>query len=94
MAENRYELNDEELSEVSGGMREEGDLPTKGKNIICPVCEKGDGIEKKALYDPILRSVQYECKCGAKFVYYGNSVIMYEAFKKKLEEKNYFNYKF
>ena len=28
MAENRYELNDEELSEVSGGMREEGDLPT------------------------------------------------------------------
>ncbi|MCR4908330.1 MAG: hypothetical protein K5985_05810 [Lachnospiraceae bacterium] len=87
-------INDKELENVSGGVREEADIPTKGKSIVCPVCEHGDRIKKKALYDPDLGSVQYECKCGAKFVYYGNSVIMYDDFKKKLEEKDYFDYKF
>ncbi len=87
-------LNDNELEQVSGGWREEADLPTKGKDIICPKCTKGDNVKKTALYDPKLNSVQYECKCGAKFVYYGDSVIMYDDFKKTLEDKKYFDYKF
>ena len=86
-------LNDNELENVSGGFREEADLPTNGKSIVCPSCTHGDRIKKKAKYDPNLNSVQYECGCGCKFVYYGDSVIMYDVFKKTLNDKGY-DYKF
>ncbi len=87
---NSNRLDDSELEKVSGGFREESDLPTKGKNIICPKCQNDKKLLKTAKYDPMLGSVQYECGCGVKFVCYKDNVIMYDDFLDQIKGK--YNY--
>lgn len=86
-------LNDDELNGVSGGVMETADLPTKGKNIICPSCNKDNRLSKKACYDPKLGSVEYSCGCGCKFVCYGNDVLLKKDFL-DLCIKNKYDYLF
>jgi len=72
-------LDLEALDQVTGGFEEENVLlPTEGMEIICPVCKNKDkdSFAPSALYDPKIGSVEYRCKCGAKFVCYHGKVIL------------------
>ena len=69
-------LNDDELMNVAGGFVEKADVPTKGMEIKCPGCGRGDRINPQAKYDPGMNSVEYSCSCGVSFVCYENSVIL------------------
>ncbi len=85
-------LNDDELDKVSGGWRETNeDLPTYGKNIVCPFCgnDKKEKFAPNVIYDRINNSVTYFCSCKKSFVVFGEkgenvtTPDMLNGFKKK-----------
>ena len=68
----------DELDNVQGGFSEANKgLPTKGMDIVCPECHSrsADSFSDNALYDDKIGSVEYQCKCGCRFICYGGQVI-------------------
>ncbi len=77
-------LNDDELNNISGGVREDNpDLPTWGYDIHCPDCKitgRKEEIDRHVFYDPQMDSVEYRCKtCNTKFICYKKNVILKDA---------------
>jgi len=64
-------LSMDDLEKATGGFNEQNKvLPTFGMNIVCPKCKSTyvDSFSSGALYDPKLKTVEYQCKCGCQFV--------------------------
>ena len=82
-------LNDDDLMNVAGGFTEQADIPTKGMEIRCPICKKGNTIKPEARWDPKMGSVEYACNCGTIFVCYGKEVILKERWIEMCKSKGY-----
>ena len=88
-------IDESKLESVSGGYKETHDVPSKGKNIVCPRCNASevDSFCRKLFQDDNLQSVEYHCQCGCKFVYYRGMFLLKEDFISKCDEKG-INYRY
>lgn len=83
-------IDDFELDSVNGGFAEENrGLPTAGMNIVCPKCgsKQATSFQSNVLYEPKLGSVEYQCKCGCRFVCYKGKVILRKNWDELCERK-------
>ena len=87
-------IDESKLESVSGGYQETHDVPSKGKNIVCPKCNSDARLLKTiTLSDDYLDTVEYHCGCGCKFVYREDNFILKEDFISKCDEKG-INYRY
>ena len=82
-------IDESKLESVSGGYMETQEGASKGKDIVCPRCNASekDSFCPKPFQDDSLQSVEYHCKCGCKFVYYGGMFLLKEDFISMCDEK-------
>ena len=85
-------LSDDELDGVSGGFTETNKgLSTFGYNIKCPSCGStaGSNFEAGAWQDKKMKSVEYHCLCGCKFICYDGYVIQKDRWVNLCNQKGY-----
>ena len=85
-------LSDDELDDISGGFTETNKgLATFGYNIKCPNCgaTAATAFEAGAWQDKKMKSVEYHCGCGCKFVCYDGYVIKKDRWVNLCNQKGY-----
>ncbi len=86
-------LADDELDSVASGFREDADIPSKGYEIMCPMCHASgvDDIktEVKVWHDGDIATVEYTCyKCFNPFVVFRGVAYKKDDFVRNMKKIN------